>query len=207
MAGTVMTLHRYGGRNTDYRTQEILFTKDYLTSIPDPLLITLDYYNEPGSRLLDVYYNGQLLLPGGGYEEVDNYTIRLNLGIDENGNPILPDENFDELYIKSWENHYYNRGPSNVSSEAIDIMLRKINEIISYGGAANVDIDYEYNDRGFISKETITGEHYLIRELEYNTIDEISQEKIYYQGRTVTKSYNYDLNTGRLLKSSVSVSQ
>lgn len=94
---------------------------------------------------------------------------------------------------------------NSVPGSDLGSILKTIDEIINYGGANNVSIQYEYNDRGKISKEITTGDSDLVREFTYNSIDELDTELIYYKERKIKKTYGYDLTNYRLLTAAVEV--
>jgi hypothetical protein len=106
MAGTKMTLRRYGGGVTqNWDEQEIIVDQPYIDS-GRGLFVTLDYEYRLSTGQLDVFFNGQHLLEGGGYEEIDPYTIRLDLGVYVGdtllaGQPVQLSAG-DEIYIRTW---------------------------------------------------------------------------------------------------------
>ncbi|MFF2017218.1 hypothetical protein [Paenibacillus sp. NPDC058177] len=107
MAGTKMNLRRYGGGITqNWDEQEIIVDQVYIDS-GRGLYIALDYEYAMGTSQLDVYVNGQHLLEGGGYEEVNNTTIRLDLGVYEGDTPLAGQpvqlHVGDEIYIRNWK--------------------------------------------------------------------------------------------------------
>lgn len=110
MAGTKMTLRRYGGGEFQYwDEQEIIVDEQYLL-LERGLFIYLDHEYRMGTKQLDVYFNGAHLLEGGGYEEIDPTTIRLDLGTYEGDTPLagLPVQLQvgDEILIRTWKPEY-----------------------------------------------------------------------------------------------------
>lgn len=111
-----MKLVKQGGMNTDFVDRLIIVDQEYLAGNPG-LYITVTTPYELGIGQLDVYYNGQLLSEGGGYEEIDSTTIHLNLGVDADGNPYTLQEN-DEISIRNWVNRSKYHGSGNGSTTA-----------------------------------------------------------------------------------------
>ncbi|MFC7561298.1 hypothetical protein ACFQY3_23735 [Paenibacillus farraposensis] len=109
MAGTKMILRRYGNEIIYWDEQEIIVDQAYLDKYKD-LYIRLTHPYILGTRMLDVYLNGQHLLAQGGYEEVDENTIRLDLGIYPQEHPLagqhIPLVIGDEIYIRTWKPEY-----------------------------------------------------------------------------------------------------
>jgi hypothetical protein len=110
MSGTKMELRRYGGGEFFYwYEQEIIIDQNYLSQ-GNGLFVTLDYEYQPNTGQLDVYFNGQYLRPGGGYEEVDSRTIRLDLGTYPPEHPLagqsVPLVEGDEIFIRIWKTEY-----------------------------------------------------------------------------------------------------
>ncbi len=84
--------------------QHIIVDETYLSQ-NDGLTITINPPYIVGKNYLDVFYNGQFLRAGGGYEEVDNFTIKLNLGVGDAGQPITLAVG-DEIVIRNWASSY-----------------------------------------------------------------------------------------------------
>ena len=226
MAGTTMTLHRYGIVNIDWNVQEIVVDQEFIDK--HGLVIPIEYPFEPNKGLIEVYFNGQFLHSGGGYEELED-AIKLNLGVDEEGNPIqlIPG---DEIFIKVYKNQYCSRGGATVSGTEFYFLRKEIQEARSYrdgtagyptlkdrldeiqdiveliySGHSNVQITYEYNQHNQIVKEIVTGDLNLVREFTYTDFHEVETEKIIYEdGRVTVRTYHYDPVTKRLLRTSVS---
>lgn len=226
--GTKMTLRRYGAVTLDWDVQEIVVDQEFIDK--NGLIIPIEYPFEPNLGLLEVYLNGQLLHSGGAYEELHD-SIRLDLGVDEETGEPYQLEVGDEIYIKIYKNQYCSRGSGSFVSarefndlrqeiydarrfrqvndafpsldRRLDYIQRSI-EIIE-SGMANVDIEYEHNEKDQITKQIITGEYNLVREFEFNEINQISKEIIYHEGTTITKEHTWDLETGRLLQTRVRV--
>lgn len=109
MAGTKMRLQRYGNEVSYRYEQEIIVDQNFLDS-NNGLFITLTNPYMMGSNMLDIYFNGQRLSEGGGYEEMDPYTIRLDLGTYPPKHPLagqtVPLSIGDEIYITTWKAEY-----------------------------------------------------------------------------------------------------
>ena len=109
MAGTRMTLRRYGNEITYWNEQEIIVDQAFLDA-NNGLYITLTHPYVMGSKMLDVYFNGQLLSEGGGYEEIDETHIRLDLGVYPPDHPFMGQAVLlmvgDEIYIRTWKAEY-----------------------------------------------------------------------------------------------------
>ena len=202
MPGTKMTLHRYGGRSVDFDEQQIVIDQAYIDQYGDQL-IHLDFSYEVGKKLLQVYFNGQRLA-NGDFEEVDAETIKLNLGTDEEGNPIglEPD---DVLLVRKWKNHYVNDGGYHPSGVELLTIHKRIEELTHYGGAVNVDMEYVYNDKKQIIEERSSGAHTIVRKFKYNHFDEIIEEQIIEDDHLVIKTFEYDDATQKLTRSAVRV--
>ncbi|MBD8498879.1 hypothetical protein [Paenibacillus arenosi] len=113
MAGTKMLLRRFGNVSNYWLEQEIIIDQTFLDT-NNGLFITSAHPYVLGIRMLDVYFNGQLLSVGGGYEEVDTQTIRLDLGKYPAGHPLadqpVPLVVGDEIYIRTWKQEYRHTG-------------------------------------------------------------------------------------------------
>lgn len=203
MSGTKMTLHRYGGRKMEFDDQLIVIDQNWLDTHEGYYISLIKPY-EVGSQTVDVYLNGQLLSLGGGYEEVDNQTIRIDLGSDLEGNTIKLTVT-DEIYIRVWKNHYHNTGLSPISNTSFMDLQSEVKGILNYSMGGNINLEYEYDDKERIIKETVTGDYDLTRHVAYNEISEVSEEKVYYKGKIITRSYSYDYSTRKLLSASVTV--
>lgn len=109
MAGTKMMLRRYGNEITYWNEQEIIVDQAFLDR-NNGLYITLTHPYVMDSKMLDVYFNGQLLSEGGGYEGIDETHIRLDLGVYPPDNPLegqaVPLMVGDEIYIRTWKAEY-----------------------------------------------------------------------------------------------------
>lgn len=109
MAGTKMRLRRYGNELLYWNEQEIIVDQAYLDN-GYGLIVHLTHPYVMGTKQLDVYFNGQHLLEGGGYEEIDEYTIRLDLGVYPPEHPLagqpVPLAIGDEIYIRTWKTEY-----------------------------------------------------------------------------------------------------
>lgn len=113
MAGTKMRLQRYGNEVTYRNEQEIIVDQAFLDN-NNGLFITLTHPYIMGSSMLDVFYNGQRLSEGGGYEEIDAATIKLDLGVYPPEHPLagrqIPFSLGDEIYIATWKAEYLQSG-------------------------------------------------------------------------------------------------
>ena len=114
----------------NWRYQEIIVTEEYLSEHDDPNLITLEYPYEMGKKVLDVYLNGNRLTEGGGYEEVDDTHIRLDIRTyDDEGNQVPATLQVgDEIVIKEWFNSdslLYSPTGLNSRLTAVEIEVRK----------------------------------------------------------------------------------
>lgn len=224
--GTKMTLYRYGAVNLDWNAIEIIVDQTFIDR--HGLLIPIEYSYGVGLSLLEVYYNGQFLHAGGGYTELDQ-AIRLDLGMNADTGLANQLEIGDEIYIKVYKNQYCSRGGGSfVSAREFNDLKREIYDARQYraadqafptldsrldfiqrsvelieNGLANVDIEYEHNDRDQITKQIITGEYNLIREFEYNALNQISKEIVIHDETRLTKEHVWDLSTGRLLRTRV----
>lgn len=127
MAGTKMTLRRYGNEFTYWYEQEIIVDQNFLDT-NNGLFITLTHPYVMGTKMLDVYLNGQLLSEGGGYEEIDETLIRLDLGIYEGDHRLagksVPLQVGDEIYIRTWKAEYRN----NTSGGIDDLRFKMLEE-------------------------------------------------------------------------------
>lgn len=229
--GTKMVLHRYSPVTTDWDETLHIVDQEFLDTYGaiDPIVPT-GYVYDPDRSLLKVYLNGQRLTSGGAYLEVDDYHIQLKLGTDEQGNPYTISLR-DEIYIEIYKNQYCSRGQATISGTqfyemqkeiydarrfkdtdepfpSVDARLDYIQRSIGLieNGMANVEIEYETNAKGQITKQTITGEYNLIRDFTFNEIDEIETEVITYDDVTVTKTHTYDMDTGSLKRTRVRLS-
>lgn len=113
MAGTKMTLRRQGNELIYWHEQETVVDEHFLAS-NNGLFIALQHKYVMGKRLLDVYLNGQLLAEGGGYEEINEETIKLDLGLYPPGHAMagqaIPLALGDEIYIRIWKSEYSEYG-------------------------------------------------------------------------------------------------
>ncbi|GAA0376641.1 hypothetical protein [Bacillus horti] len=226
--GTKMTLLRYSPVTLDWNIIELIVDQDFIDQ--NGLVIPIEHPYGLGLGLLEVYYNGQLLHPGGGYSEIDQ-AIQLHLGIDSDSGIPNQLEVGDEIYIKVYRNQYCSRGGGSFATfsefndlrnevlearryrssdqafpsldSRLDFIQRSI-ELIE-NGMANVDIEYEHNENGQITRQIITGEYNLQREFEFNSINQISKEIITHNETTLIKGHIWDLDTGRLLRTRVRI--
>ncbi|MGG3801276.1 hypothetical protein [Metabacillus fastidiosus] len=238
--GTKMMLHRYSPVTKDWDETLYIVDENFLNTYGNiDVIISTNYVYEPNKQLLKVYLNGQRLLSGGAYLEVDDSHIQLTLGKDENGEPIRL-ELSDEIFIEIYKNQYCSRGQATISGtqfyelqkevyearqfrdtdqpyktldERLDEIQRQIE--VAHGGNADVDITYEYNTKGRMIREIITGDYKIVREFTYYEEDaplikgEMKTETIYYADQDgsltnqVTKTYSYDHATRRLLRTGV----
>ncbi|ALA07176.1 hypothetical protein SECTIM467_46 [Brevibacillus phage SecTim467] len=117
MAGTKMTLHRYGGVEFQHWAEQEIIVDDAYLALGRGLFIKLDHKYQMGTSQLDVFYNGMHLLKGGGYEEIDSTTIRLDLGTYEGDTPLagrpVQLSSGDEIYIRTWKAEF-GQGSGNI---------------------------------------------------------------------------------------------
>lgn len=114
MAGTKMTLRRYGNESLYWEEQEIIVDQNYIDT--NGLFVRLAYPYTMNSKMLEVYLNGQRLSDGGGFEEVSDTLIRLDLGTYPQGHPqagqTVKLAVGDEIFIKVWKAEYAQTGGS-----------------------------------------------------------------------------------------------
>ncbi|QNR70415.1 hypothetical protein IAQ67_29115 (plasmid) [Paenibacillus peoriae] len=201
----------------NWRYQEIVVSQSYIDGHPDLNLVELDYEYDVGKKVLDVYFNGQRLTEGGGYEEVDTLHIRLDIR-DPEGNPAKL-EIGDEIVIKEWFNTdsviYGVRGLTtrltNLEIEVKDArkdfpkLVDKITdmdrEIANLLGEGNYQISYTYDpNTEDIVRETVTGDYELVREMEYNYLGKPLKEVITHGKLKTTRQYIYDPVTYRVVQ-------
>jgi len=113
MPGTKMRLQRLGNEVSYRLDQEIIVDQTFLDT-NNGLFITLSHPYVMGTHALDVFYNGQRLSEGGGYEEMDSTTIRLDLGVYPPGHhqagQKVPLTLGDEIFITTWKAEYLQTG-------------------------------------------------------------------------------------------------
>ncbi|MGW9526181.1 hypothetical protein ACWHAM_00245 [Paenibacillus terrae] len=146
MAGTKMMLRRYGNEIIYWDEQEIIVDQAYLDQHKD-LYIRLTHPYILGTRMLDVYLNGQHLLAQGGYEEVDENTIRLDLGTYPQEHPLagehIPLVVGDEIYIRTWKPEYRQGGGSGID----DLRFKRLEEeIVSARKYTERDVQFHQLD-------------------------------------------------------------
>ncbi|MGC5773035.1 hypothetical protein [Paenibacillus pabuli] len=146
MAGTKMTLRRYGGGEFQYwDEQEIIVDEQYL-ALERGLFLYLDYEYRMGTKQLDVYFNGAHLLEGGGYEEIDSTTIRLDLGHYEEDTPYAGHtvqlQVGDEILIRTWKPEY-RQGNGNIDELRFKSLEEEIRKARQYkdGDAPHASLD------------------------------------------------------------------
>ncbi len=213
-----MLLKRHGGSITYFDVQEIIVDDAFLAAHPDPsnLLIDLDYLYTPGFNMLQVYYNGQFVAPGGGYEEVDSKTIRLDLRNVDGTQAHLSIG--DELFIRTWKNSYIKGMDNNklLQLEAeiqkarrykeddvaffdldarLDDMQDKINAL-DIGDCQSfiydTDISYVIDVYGNILREDVTGDFSYIKTFTYDEDGNVLTETITYNSKSYTFYQEYD---------------
>lgn len=215
--GTMMELHRYSPINRDWDDKLYIVDNDFLGTYgnKDPILPTEHRY-EPNKGLLKVYLNGQLLLCGGAYEEIDDMHIKLALGTFNEEDILL--ELGDEIYIEIYKNQYCSRGQATVSGtqmynvqkeitdarqyitgtapyDSLDSRLDAIQKQldVSSDTTSDIDVTYVHNVEGKLMKEITTGSYELTREFAY--YDNSYPPKIAGQLKTEWVSYK-DPTTG-----------
>lgn len=162
MAGTKMTLRRYGGGEFQYwDEQEIIVDEQYL-ALERGLFIYLDHEYRMGTKQLDVYFNGAHLLEGGGYEEIDPTTIRLDLGTYEGDTPLagLPVQLQvgDEILIRTWKPEY-RQGNGNIDELRFLTLEEEIRKARQYKDAdaphSSLDDRLDFIERRVESKTMV----------------------------------------------------
>jgi len=146
LAGTKMTLRRYGNEIIYWHEQEVIVDQAYLDTNKD-LYIRLTHPYILGTRMLDVYLNGQHLLVQGGYEEVDEYKIHLDLGTYPVEHPLAGKPISlvvgDEIYIRTWKQEYRQGNGSGID----DLRFKKLEEeIVSARRYTDHDVLYHRLD-------------------------------------------------------------
>lgn len=204
-------LHRYSPVTKDWDETLHVVDQDFLNKYGSiDVTIPTGHVYEPNKGLLKVYLNGQRILEGGAYEEVDSSNIKLSLGTHEDGTPIRLEEG-DEIYIEVYKNQYCSRGQETISGtqfynlqkeiydarkyretddphDSLDDRIDHIQRMLEviHGGEANVDIEYEYNAIGQPVREIVSGDYTLVREFTYYGDDnptikgELETETVYY---------------------------
>lgn len=123
MAGTKMTLHRYGSSFVYWDEHIIIVNKKYLTET-DGLHVHIPYKYIMNIGQLDVFLNGHRLLEKIEYEEVDPHTILLKLGIYPEGHPKagqpIPLQEGDKLYIRVWKLEYMQGGSGDYRTKLLE---------------------------------------------------------------------------------------
>ncbi|MWV43087.1 hypothetical protein GRF59_05540 [Paenibacillus sp. HJL G12] len=113
MPGTKMRLQRYGNEVSYRHEQEIIVDQAFLDT-NNGLYIILSHPYVMGGNALDVFFNGQRLSEGGGYEEIDSATLKLDLGSYPPGHALagqkVPLTIGDEIYITTWKAEYLQTG-------------------------------------------------------------------------------------------------
>lgn len=229
--GTKMMLHRYSPVTKDWDETFFKVDQDFLDTYGSlhPTLPT-NYVYEPNKGLLKVYFNGRRLISGESFHEIDDHHIRLMLELGVG----------DEIYIEVYKNQYCSRGQATISGtqfyelqkevtdarkfratdqpfktldERLDEIQRQL-EVV-HGGNANVEFNYEYNQKGQIVREIVTGDYSIVREFTFYGDEaplikgEMKTETVYYSGQDgslshqVTKEYSYDPATRQLLRTTV----
>lgn len=152
-----MTLNRYGAKDQDFVDQLIVVGPE-----GHDLFIKLIHPYQVGMNQLEVHLNGQWLSSGGGYEEVDEYTIRLDLGTDpQTGLPVQLVQG-DEIHIRNWF-----RSNSGIGSGVDHYRLAKLEEeIIKARKLLETDSDFRSLDERLDNMQ--------------KNIDEASQKVIVY---------------------------
>lgn len=186
-----MQLRRYGDSSTPYRFFELVVDQDYLDS-NQGMLVTLPYTYIPGMNMLDVYYNGQFTASGGGYEEIDESHILMDIR-NPDGSKKTQFDLGDEIHVRIW------RQPPVFNS--VQDEVRKLAYIL---GEGNYEIAYDYDPSGeYIIKETISGDYNVVKEYTYNELGKPLTETIRYGNRVITHSFVYDPVTYNLLRVTV----
>lgn len=217
MMGTTMSLRRYAPAVVDWKSQEIVVDKEFIAK--HGLTIPVEHTFEPGLGLIEVYLQGQLLLSGGGYEELDDNSIRLDLGLNDEGTGKQQLNEGDEVYIKVYHNQYNSRGGIIASgSELYDLKkgihdvktyleiehlstvtttieqrFNKLRDEFEFEEFGDYEVDYTYNSIGKIQTETYTKGNGNIRTFTYSdTSGKIVSERYEKEGKAITKEYFYN---------------
>lgn len=206
----------------NWRYQEIIVTQSYLdANAADPNLITLDTEYDIGKHVLDVYFNGQRLADGGGYEEVDTLHLRLDLrSYDADGNEILTYLKLgDEIIIKEWFNtdsvlHGVSGLNTRLTNLEIEVkqarkgfpkLVDKITdidrELANLLGEGNYQIEYQYDlNQEDVIAEVVSGDYEIKREFEYDAVGKPVKEIITHGRKKTTREYLYAPTTRKIVK-------
>jgi hypothetical protein len=206
----------------NWRYQEIIVDQAYIDA-GNGMIVTLDSPYEMGIKALDVYYNGQRLSDGGGFEEIDQLHIKLDIySVDQETGTNAPLTQLyigDEIIIKEWFNSssilYGEQGFNNrltaleqeiaVARGGFPLLGGRLDsmdaELANLLGEGNYTIQYTYDTNGLdIIKEEVAGDFNVTREHTYNTDGKPVQEKITRSNVVTTRDYQYDSSTGRVVK-------
>jgi hypothetical protein len=180
--------------------QEILVTKEYLDQ-DNGLFVKL---NEPytiGIKALHVYYNGQLLTEGGGYEEYDETTIRLDLGFDDWTNEPHQLKINDEIVIIQWfdslggfggggaTNTYKINNRVRELERKMTSVLKELEFLLSH---SDYTIEYDYDNENIIKETYRTSTNTITKEYVYNFLGKPTIEVIYNNEKTTTRTFDYN---------------
>jgi hypothetical protein len=205
----------------NWRYQEIIVDQAYIDA-GHGMIVTLDHPYEVGTKCLDVYYNGVRLSEGGGYEEIDETHIRLDIREYHEDGSYTPLDNLhigDEIIIKEWFNTssilYGQQGFNNrltrieqeiaVARGGFPVLGDRLNsidqELANLLGEGNYTIDYTYDvNEEDIIKEEVTGDYNLMREYVYNSLGKPEQEIITHGNKRTTRQFIYDPNTFKIVR-------
>jgi hypothetical protein len=207
----------------NWRYQEIVVTQEYLDEhAADLNLIELDYAYSVGSKVLDIYFNGNRLVEGGGYEEVDTLHVRFDIrAYDTAGNLVTKNlELADEIVIKEWFNAdsvLYGATGINTRLTTVEIEVHNARmgfprlkdkltdmdrELANLLGEGNYEIGYEYdpaNDEDIV-KEIVTGDYAITKDYVYNDVGKPVTEIITHGNKVTTRDFTYDVSTERIIK-------
>ncbi len=205
----------------NWRYQEIIVTQELIDQ--HGLNIRFDDPYELGKKVLDVYYQGQRLTEGGGFIEMDTQTIRLNLGEDEEGNPIQLRVG-DEIVIKEWYNStsplygvsslneritaleaevHTARGGRNKMNQRLDSIEEDILGLIEHGNGSgpgsklvplDVTVQYTTDGKGNVTKEESAGDLGYVKDIAYDGNDNMVKETVSFDGQAYKLEYGYDSN-------------
>lgn len=201
----------------NWRYQEIIVTQGYIDNHPDLNLILLDEKYDVGMKVLDVYFNGNRLTEGGGYAEISDETIRLDIrdGLGEAATLVIG----DEIVIKEWFNtdsflygvqglttrltglevevHAARKGFPKLVDKITDLE-RELGNLI---GEGDYQIDYTYDpNTEDVIKEQVTGEYSLTKEYEYNESGKPLKEILYNGKQKTTRQFIYDSVSERIIR-------
>lgn len=186
-----MQLKRHGDSSMPYRVFELIVDQAYIDA-GWGLLVALPYSYLPGLGMLDVHYNGVFTSAGGGYEEVDEFHIQMDIR-DNEGVKLTKFNVGDEIHVRILlQPPIFN---------SVEDEVRKLAYIL---GEGNYNVAYEYDTSGeYILRETVAGDFNVVKEYTYNDLGKPLTETIRYSNREVIHTFVYDPVTYNLLRVTV----